>query len=250
MSKTLKIILIIGLVGSLALLGVAWKYWRVRDYINQWRYDRTHERQAVENAKEIQAVLSQFERLTYAQLDKQYLATTHSDQSPYKAMLSGKSYYWVKGDQIYQKIVGDYRIKDFLPKDSYYRRQVVNMDESEGLYWLINPKLLYAFLHLQKELKAQDYQSGAFVLVNGYRHPAYNKAKGGASRSRHMLGEAVDISIRDINGDGRSTEEDKAIVLKILDEKVIGNRGGLGRYPGTMSVHFDVRARRARWDKQ
>ena len=250
MSKSLKVILIIGLLGGLVAVGLARQYWRVRDYLNQWRYDRSHNTHTIESAKEIQVILGQFERVSYAKLEKQYLKATLSDQSPYKSLLSGKKYYFVKGDQIYQKIVGDYRIKDFLPKDRFYRQHVVNMNESEGLYWLLNPKLLYAFLGLQKELKNQGYRPDGFVLVNGYRHPAYNKAKGGASRSRHMLGEAVDISIRDINQDGRSNQADKAIVLKILDEKVIGNRGGLGRYPGSMSVHFDVRGRRARWDKQ
>lgn len=250
MKRFLKISLILGLIGGLALAGISWKYWRVRDYINQWRYDRTHRQTSVKSVKEIQSILAQFERVSYDKLEKDYLAVTLSDQSPYKDMLSAKKYYYVTGDQIYQKIVGNYRIKDFLPKDRFYRSHIVKMDQSEGLYWLVNPKLLYAFLNLQNELKAQKYNSNAFVLVNGYRHPAYNKAKGGASRSRHMLGEAVDISIRDINRDGRSNQKDKAIVLKILDEKVIGNRGGLGKYPGSMSVHFDVRGRRARWDKQ
>ncbi|MEM6343797.1 MAG: DUF882 domain-containing protein [Bacteroidota bacterium] len=250
MSKSLKVILIVGLLAGFALLGLVWKYWRLRDYINQWRYDRTHDTHAITSVKEIQVILAQFERLSYSKLDKVYLKTTLSDQSPYKAMLSGKKYYVLKGEQIYQKIVGDYRVKDFLPKDRFYHQHVLSMDESKGVYWLINPKLLYAFLNLQKELAARGYSPDAFVLVNGHRHPAYNKAKGGASRSRHMLGEAVDISIRDINKDGKSNQADKAIVLEILDKKVIGNFGGLGRYPGSMTVHFDVRGRRARWDKQ
>ncbi|MFK7924174.1 MAG: YcbK family protein [Bacteroidia bacterium] len=250
MKRVLKIALLLGLLGGIGLAVVAWKYWRVRDYINQWQYDRTHEQTAVNSVKKIQAILAEFERVSYAKLDPEYLSETLSDQSPYKGMLSAKRYYLIPEDDIYRKIVGHYRIKDFLPKDAYYRHHVVSMGESEGLYWLINPKLLYAFLGLQNELKAQKYRSDGFVMVNGYRHPAYNKAKGGASRSRHMLGEAVDILIKDINGDGRNNQADKDIVLKILDEKVIANKGGLGRYPGTMSVHFDVRGRRARWDKQ
>lgn len=250
MKRVLKIALLLSLLGGIGLSVVAWKYWPVRDYLNQWQYDRTHEQSAVTSVTKIQALLAEFERIPYAQLDPSYLSNTLSDQSPYKSMLSAKRYYLIPQADIYRKVVGHYRIKDFLPKDEYYRSHVVSMGDSDKLYWLINPKLLYAFLGLQNELKAQKYRSNGFVIVNGYRHPAYNKAKGGASRSRHMLGEAVDISIKDINGDGRSDQADKAIVLKILDEKVIANKGGLGRYPGTMSVHFDVRGRRARWDKQ
>jgi len=41
----------------------------------------------------------------------------------------------------------------------------------------------------------------------------------------------------------------KKIILDILENKVIGDQGGIGRYPGTMSVHFDVRGFKARWDK-
>jgi len=48
--------------------------------------------------------------------------------------------------------------------------------------------------------------------------------------------------------DGKSTKEDKDIVLDTLEKKVIKNEGGLGSYPGTQSVHYDVRGVRARWD--
>jgi len=33
-----------------------------------------------------------------------------------------------------------------------------------------------------------------------------------------------------------------------LEKKVIKNEDGLGLYPGTQSVHYDVRGVRARWD--
>lgn len=45
-----------------------------------------------------------------------------------------------------------------------------------------------------------------------------------------------------------STAEDKQIVLDFLDKEIIGNKGGIGLYPGTKAVHFDVRGHRARWN--
>ncbi|MEL7340602.1 MAG: D-Ala-D-Ala carboxypeptidase family metallohydrolase [Bacteroidota bacterium] len=249
MKRKLRYGLSIGMVFLLAGAIALSQYWRSRDFVERYYYDRTHSQETVSSKKAIQSILAEFERVPYAKLDPDYLRQTASDEAVFRKMLSNKHYYLIPGDAIYRKIVGDYRIADFLPKDQYYRQHVLDLGDSE-LYWLVDPKLLYAFLQLQQELAKQGYQSDAFVIYNGYRHPAYNRKIGGANRSRHILGQAVDISIRDINGDGRSTKADKEIVLDILDRTVIGNRGGLGRYPGTMSVHFDVRGRRARWDQQ
>jgi uncharacterized protein YcbK (DUF882 family) len=77
-----------------------------------------------------------------------------------------------------------------------------------------------------------------------------NEAVNGVENSRHILGQAIDIVIGDINRDGGYTVEDKQIVLDILEDKVIRNAGGVGRYPGTRTVHFDTRGFRARWDRQ
>jgi len=63
-----------------------------------------------------------------------------------------------------------------------------------------------------------------------------------------MKGQAIDMTIGDINKDGTFTKEDKKIVLDICDKKVIGNKGGIGLYPGTRAVHIDVRGYKARWN--
>ncbi|MEL6669954.1 MAG: hypothetical protein AAFP08_13345, partial [Bacteroidota bacterium] len=78
--------------------------------------------------------------------------------------------------------------------------------------------------------------------------PKENASAGGASLSRHILGQAIDMLIGDINRDGRYTDIDKQIVLDIANQDIIGDRGGIGRYPGTRTVHIDVRGYRARWD--
>jgi len=131
-------------------------------------------------------------------------------------------------------------------EDKYYKQCVRN--KSDAVTCALNKKIFYKTLQLQQELDKQGYNKSGFVIRNGHRHPRYNERVGGAKKSRHIKGEAVDISIRDINKDGKSDKKDKDIVLDILEKKVIKNEGGLGLYPGTQSVHYDVRGVRARWN--
>lgn len=88
----------------------------------------------------------------------------------------------------------------------------------------------------------------AFDIREAFRPPRLNRDDGGASRSRHIYGEAVDLVIGDINRDGTANAADKAIVLELLEHKFVRNKGGIGRYPGSQTVHFDFRGKRARWD--
>lgn len=36
--------------------------------------------------------------------------------------------------------------------------------------------------------------------------------------------------------------------MDLLETKIIKNTGGIGKYVETMSIHFDVRGWRARWN--
>jgi uncharacterized protein YcbK (DUF882 family) len=67
------------------------------------------------------------------------------------------------------------------------------------------------------------------------------------SRSK-FKGEAVDIVIDDINKDGYANKTDKDIILDLLENEIIKNDGGIGLYPGTDRVHYDIRGTRARWN--
>jgi uncharacterized protein YcbK (DUF882 family) len=62
-----------------------------------------------------------------------------------------------------------------------------------------------------------------------------------------LYGRAADLVIKDINNDGKKNQEDKTIALEIL-EKIVGDKGGMGLYPGTMTIHIDCRGYKARWD--
>lgn len=235
-------LLIIPLIGFLLAL----QYWKSRDYIYQIYYDFTYQNPTITSKNTIDSLLKKLSTVKYKKLDKAYMNYTKSDVKKYRSMLANETYYEVKNEQIYQKIVGNFRIKDFMAKDQYYKKCLFEKNTTQ--YWLINKKLLYSILHLQKELIKKNYDPNAFYIVNGHRHPKYNEQKGGAGRSRHIKGEAADLIIQDINLDGSYTKADKDIVLEIVDKMVIGNRGGVGRYPKTRTVHIDVRGKRARWD--
>ena len=75
------------------------------------------------------------------------------------------------------------------------------------------------------------------------------RGRGGASQSQHLYGRAADLVIEDINKDGDITNGDKEIALEIL-EGIVGNNGGMGLYPGTMTIHIDSRGYAARWHKK
>jgi len=218
-------------------------FWRANDRFLQYKYDLTHENPAVHHTSEINRILNSYTSLPYSKLEQEYLDYTQSNTSKYKGMLQNLQYLRIPKTDIHRKIVGDFRIKDFMCKDKYYK------DQSEStLFWLIDKKLLYKTLELMQSLDTNGHNQSGFYIRNGHRHPTYNELIKGASKSRHIKGQAVDIIIQDINNDGRSNQEDKSIVYDLLNKEIIANQGGIGRYPGTMSIHYDVRGTRARWD--
>jgi len=113
---------------------------------------------------------------------------------------------------------------------------------------LISRQVLYKFLDLLDILEALGYRHNAMSVYHGFRHPRYNREVRGASVSVHMQGLAVDIRIGDINKDGFANWDDKLIVIDILDKQIIKDMGGIGRYPNSQGLHFDVRGYKARWD--
>lgn len=75
-------------------------------------------------------------------------------------------------------------------------------------------------------------------VVSWYRTKAHNKAVHGASRSRHVKGDATDHPREWVEHVGRSR------VLQAGDR--VFAHGGMGVYPGG-NVHFDSRGFKARW---
>lgn len=222
------------------------------EYILQWKYDLTNEQEPVSNAQQIKDILNSFPVIPITKADKEYLVKTKYQVAKYKKLAKGSELLILTGNDIFKFVVGKYRIKDFLPHDEYYSKNINKLVFGNGddLYWMIDKELLLKLLELQNVLSKKGYNKSGFTIVNGFRHPAYNEKVGGASLSRHLKGQALDLEIGDINKDGIANQQDKSIVLDILEKKVIKSFGGIGRYPGSMSVHFDVRGYRARWDKQ
>ena len=212
---------------------------------SQWQYDKFSGQKPVESKEEIDNVLATLEKLTYSDLSEHYKERT-GNIGVFKKMVENGTFYRIREQDASKFIVGSIRLGNLLTHD---RRHKIDLNrKSYQQIWLIDKHLLYKLLELKLELGKKGFDPDGFVVRDGHRHPAHNKLIGGASRSQHIAGKAVDIVITDINQDGKANKIDKQIVLDLLDKKVIQDLGGIGRYPGTMVVHFDVRGKKARWD--
>lgn len=134
-----------------------------------------------------------------------------------------------------------------------------------GLTWLYTNSLIGVdkqvksyYNELKKELRLNNYKAKLFV-ISGRRWKWDNylltQIGNAFSKSKHKLGQAIDIIVLDVNNDGKSNSKDVDIVHQILDKKIVKDKGGLGTYknvPGFFSkqmVHFDCRGTKARWNR-
>lgn len=213
------------------------------------QYDLDTGQKEIRTKQQVDSVLGTFERVTYAQLPKSYKQYSDSGDV-HRSILADKVYYAIRGKDIFKYLVGKFRVKDFLPRDKYYVDCLLVPSDSCTQYLLIDPKVLQATLGLLDELEARGLNRHGFTIRLAHRHPLFNKEEGGVKGSRHIRGQAIDIEIGDINGDGDITYDDKLLVLDIVENTVIRDKGGVGRYPHSMVVHYDTRGYKARWDKQ
>lgn len=195
---------------------------------------------------QIDSILNTLATINYSDLDPTYIAYSASDRSEYVSLLRGKSYFIIRGEQIFSPIVGKHTIQIFLCTDGYYARNLREPKANFKQYWLIDRKLLYAILDIINYLEQNGYDGNAFLVRESHRHPKYNGLKGGAKQSLHIQGKEADLVAEDVNNDGEINQKDKDILLKAC-QFVIGNKGGVGLYPTTMTVHIDVRGYSARW---
>lgn len=108
-------------------------------------------------------------------------------------------------------------------------------DHRTGEVHAIDPKLLDLLTQLSGRLGA----SQPFQVISGYRSPGTNaklhaKSSGVATRSLHMLGQAIDVRLP---GVPLTTLRDTALAMQA---------GGVGYYPSSNFVHVDV-GRVRRW---
>jgi len=220
--------------------------WNVKDKFLELKFDWLNENREVLKEENIDRIIGSLDKTTYDKMNEEYLDYTKSNTSKYKELIKDLDYYTVSQADLNKRIVGPFRLKEFICRDAYYQDCV--LDRREEIHCIFNPKIFYKTLELIQELERQGYNKYGFDIVNGHRHPSYNERIGGASLSRHIKGEAVDITVNDINGDGYADKSDKDIILDILENKIIKDQGGIGLYPGTDNVHYDVRGTKARWN--
>ncbi len=242
LKKTLKILVGVSIIYLLLFLFI----WQIRDYTYQFLYDSSNEIPNIYEQSQVDEILATFKTIKIAHLDESFKEKSKIQDPEYLNMHEGAFYYLVMPKDIYRKIAGSVRIKDIVSRDEFYISSI--MDRSKPIYLRIDKRLLYKIIELVKKLEENGYSGNGFKVHCGYRTPSYNENVGGASRSRHIKGEAVDMTIYDINKDGKYTNVDKQIIVDLLEKEIIKGQGGIGLYPGTNIVHMDVRGYHARWD--
>ncbi len=121
---------------------------------------------------------------------------------------------------------------------------------------LVNPKTT-AFYNTLKDTLIQRGFSTNLLIISTKRFKWHNniqvKFSGAAMESRHLIGDAIDFIVFDINGDGSSNSDDVDIVYDILNKQIIKDKGGIGTYKNEKSfinkqmIHIDCRGYGARW---
>ena len=240
----------------------------------QSSYDARTNQKAVTTEAEIQAVLSSFPQIKFGQLDQRYVAHAKLNRTAtvinrrtrqqLKLDYRKETFYVIRGDEQFKYLVGHFRVVDFLPNwkspgyphDPFHMaaRELACSDEANAhpQYLLVDPLLLKKLNQLLQLIKKspKGYDHRALSIYYGFRHPHMNDMINGSKNSQHLWGKALDIEVGDINRDGKANAQDKAIVLDLLERKVIGHRGGIGRYPDSPTeIHMDVRGWYARWDR-
>lgn len=130
---------------------------------------------------------------------------------------------------------------------------------------LVRERLVLKLEFLLQTVNQRGFRTDSFVVMSGYRTPAYNRAIGNVTYSRHLWGGAADIFIDrepadgmmdDLDGDGRVDGGDADFLYELVDgllhrEDWQAFVGGLGRYRPNAArgpfIHVDARGFRARW---
>ena len=123
---------------------------------------------------------------------------------------------------------------------------------------LANPQIK-AFYNELKDTLRQRGLSTNLLVISTKRSKWHNdiqvKFSGAATNSRHLVGDAIDFIVFDINNDGNSNSKDVDIVYQILDKQIIKGKGGIGTYKNENSfinkqmIHIDCRGYVARWSR-
>lgn len=212
-------------------------------------YDTRTGQQPVTRHGQLDSVLATFPKIPFAKLDTAYLRYA-GIEGKWKQQLSRKTWYIVEGDEGLRFVVGHLRVQHFLPRDDYYSRWVSDPQAPGRQFLCLDKRVLHKLLDLMHAMEREGLDPSQLAVNHGFRHPTFNTAIGGATRSRHQWGEAIDLLVGDVNHDGELDQADKKPLLALLEEEIIADGGGVGRYPHSQVIHMDVRGYKARWDFQ
>jgi hypothetical protein len=124
-----------------------------------------------------------------------------------------------------------------LKSQSFTWGEALHVDSAGSYRQPANPDVVYKIIKIAEVMQnVKGLFGGAPIKVNSwYRDPVTNRRVGGASQSRHMVGDAVDFHIPGVS------------LVNVYDrlDPWWGSRGGLARGQGF--VHIDGRGYRARW---
>ena len=128
-----------------------------------------------------------------------------------------------------EKLKADYWVDGAYIPDALDGFNRVMRDHRSGDIAKIEPKLFDLLDALQNRIES----SSGFQVISGYRSPKTNamlheKSSGVASKSLHMLGQAIDIRV-------------PGCALDHLHESALAMKaGGVGYYPKSNFVHVDI----------
>ncbi|TLD84250.1 D-Ala-D-Ala carboxypeptidase family metallohydrolase [Helicobacter trogontum] len=92
-------------------------------------------------------------------------------------------------------------------------------------------------------VEIREHFGKPLIINSPYRCPENNKRNNGASRSRHLVGDAVDFIIKDV-----PTKEVFKHVLQTYNDKSYGIALSINQYNEFGGfVHLDTRGYKARW---
>ena len=121
---------------------------------------------------------------------------------------------------------------------------------------LVDEKTRAFYSDLKDSLKQKGF-SAKLLVISTKRIKLHNdiqvKLSGAAKDSRHLVGDAIDFIVFDVNSDGKSDGKDVDIAFDILDKEIIKDKGGIGTYKNEKGfinrqmIHIDCRGYRARW---
>lgn len=120
-----------------------------------------------------------------------------------------------------------------------------------------NCKVTHKLIMIENEIEKRGYRNDWFI-ISGQRHLWYNKIlPNSAKDSYHLKGEAIDIYVIDINGDGIFNSEDIKIFqsankyVESIHPELIGAVGTYttkGYFTRHM-IHVDTRGYKLRYNK-